>query len=233
VARAKFGRQATSTFMPLEYYIWGLAGIIVLAAAFSCATYLYWSSLQRGRPSTYIVTILIIVVTALISGFQFVFPEILSGLRRNREALMAGEWWRMVTPLFVQAAGWKQCFFNGVGALVFCPLAERLYGKRLLALYFVSGVLGEVFAYKWSPYGAGSSLGIAGVMGGLFAFTLLHRQKIPKFVSIFGIYGLIGAGVLCVCQDNHGPPVVIGALLASLMTILWPDTALKPTPIAP
>ena len=69
---------------------------------------------------------------------------------------------------------------NATGAVVVCPLAERFYGKRLLALYFVPGILGEIFAYQWAPSGAGSSLGIAGVTGGLFALTFLHRQEIPS-----------------------------------------------------
>ena len=111
----------------------------------------------------------IIGSTALITGLQFVFPDVLGALRRNREALLAGEWWRMVTPLFVQAYGWGQSCINGVAAIIFCPLAERLYGKRLLALYFIPGVLGEIFAYFWNPNAAGSSLGIVGVTGGLFS----------------------------------------------------------------
>ena len=135
----------------------------------------------------------------------------------------------MVTPLFVQAYGWWQCGINGVTAVIFCPLAERLYGNRLLALYFVPGVLGEIFAYQWSPNMAGSSLGIAGVMGGLFAFTLLHRREIPRPARIFAISGIAGAIVLCFSRDIHGPPVLIGVLLASMMTILWSNRPLQPT----
>ncbi len=108
---------------------------------------------------------------------------------------------------------------------IFCPLAERLYGKRLLVLYFVSGVLGEIFGYVWSPNGAGSSLGIAGVIGGLFAFTFLHSQEITRLARILAIFGFAGALALCFYRDTHGPPMVIGALLASLMTILWPKSA--------
>jgi membrane associated rhomboid family serine protease len=99
---------------------------------------------------------------------------------------------------------------------------EKLYGKKLLALYFVSGVLGEIFAYIWSPDGAGSSLGIAGGIGGLFAFTFLCHQEVPRFVRIFSIGGIVGAIVLCVYRDIHGPPILIGALLAGLINISSP-----------
>jgi len=179
------------------------------------------------------VSILIIGVTALITSLQFPFPEVLADFRRNREALLAGEWWRMVTPLFVQSSGWWQCCINGVGAVIVCPLAEKFYGKKLLALYFIPGILGEVFAYFWAPNGAGSSLGIAGVVGGLFAFIFFRRQEISKLTCIFAIFGIVSAVVLSFSRDNHGPPMLIGFSLASLMMILCPDTGLKPMPVTP
>src|SRR5437773_2626645 len=129
---------------------WPLVYAIMAAAIFGCVVQLYRFSRKR-KHSLPVATILIIGVTALITGLQFVFPEVLADFRRNREALLAGEWWRMVTPLFVQAFGWPHACANGVGAIFLCPLAERFYGKRLLSLYFVPGILGEIFAYQWFP----------------------------------------------------------------------------------
>jgi membrane associated rhomboid family serine protease len=199
--------------------------IVVVSAAFGCAIFLYRLSFRKTKLSLPIVAILIIGITALITGFQFVFPAVLTEFRRNPKALLGGEWWRMVTPLFVQVWGWWQACLNGAGAVIVCPLAERFYGKRLLALYFVPGILGEIFAYQWAPNGAGSSLGIAGVTGGLFALTFLHRQEISKWARIFAIFGIAGAVTLCFSRDTHGPPILIGVLVASIMTMLWPNTA--------
>ena len=209
--------------MRLEAVIRLFATVVLAASAFGCAVQLYRFSLQKTKPSPPITAILIIGVTALIAGLQFVFPDVLTAFRRNREALLAGEWWRMLTPLFVQALGLWQCCINGVGAVIVCPLAERFYGKRLLALYFVPGILGEVFAYQWGPNGAGSSLGIAGVMGGLFAFTFFHRSEISRSARVFSIFGIASAVALSFSRDNHGPPILIGVLLASLMMIFWPN----------
>jgi len=205
---------------------WPLVYAIMAAAIFGCAVQLHRFSRNRKR-SLPIVTILIIGVTGLITGLQFVFPEVLAALRRNPEALRAGEWWRMVTPLFVQWAGWPHACANGVGGILLCPLAERFYGKRILALYFVPGILGEIFAYQWSPNGAGSSLGLAGVLGSLFAFTFFHRSEISRSACMFSIVGIAGAVVMCFNHDTHGPPILIGVLLASIMTKLWPNTALE------
>jgi membrane associated rhomboid family serine protease len=169
-----------------------------------------------------VIAIAIIGFTAVITGLQFAFPEVLTAFRGNREALLTGEWWRIVTPLFVQAYGWWHACVNGVAALVLCPLVERLYGKRLLILYFVSGVLGEIFAYFWEPNGAGSSLGIAGVMGGLFAYVFLQRQVLSSSSRLFAICGIAGAVVLCFARDIHGPPILLGVLLASILTTFRP-----------
>jgi rhomboid protease GluP len=217
--------------MTLKILAWGLANIILGVATFGCVVFLYRFSFHKKKSSLPIVTILIIGVTALITGLQFVFPDVLTDFRRNREALLAGEWWRMVTPLFVQSFGWWQCCVNGVVALIVCPLAERFYGKRLLALYFVPGILGEIFSYLWSPNAAGSSLGIMGVIGGLFAFTFSQRREISKSARIFAIFGIASAVAMSFCRDTHGPPIVIGVLLAGMITKLWPTTEIvcKPT----
>ncbi len=206
---------------------WPLVYAIMAATIIGCAVQLYRFSWNR-KHSLPVATILIVGVTALITGLQFVFPEILAEFRRNPRALLAGEWWRMVTPLFVQSLGWPHACVNGVGAVSLCPLAERFYGKRILALYFVPGILGEIFAYQWNPDGAGSSLGLAGLWGGLFGFTFFHRSEISKSALMFSIVGIAGAVVMCFNQDVHGPPTLIGFLLASLMMILCPSAALEP-----
>jgi membrane associated rhomboid family serine protease len=218
--------------MTLRFLIWTLANVILVVAASVCIVQLYRFS-QNTKHAPPFAAILIIVVTALVTCLQFPFPEVLSDFRRNREALLAGAWWRMVTPLFVQSAGWWQCCINGVGAVIVCPLAERFYGKKLFALYFIPGILGEVFAYFWAPNGAGSSLSIAGVMGGLFACIFFRRLEISKLTRLFAIFGIAGAVVLSFSRDNHGPPILIGFSLARLLMVPRPDTAFEPPPLAP
>ena len=207
---------------------WPLVDTLMVVASFGCAVQLYRFSRNRKHLLP-VATILIIGVTAVFTGLQFVFPELLTAFRRNREALLDGEWWRMVTPLFVQWAGAWQALANGVWAVIFCPLAERLYGKRILALFFVPGILAQIFAYYWSLGGAGSSLGLAGVTGGLFAFTFSHRSEISESARMFSVLGIAGAVVMSFNHDTHGPPALIGFLLASMMLRFWPKTALEPT----
>lgn len=190
-----------------------LLGILVVAiGSFGCAFQLYRFSRGRVRRAP-VVTLVILGSTALVTGLQFIFPQVLTALRRDREALLAGELWRMFTPLFVHAYGWVHACVNGVAAVIFCPLAERLYGKKLWAFYFVPGVVGQIFGYMWSPYTAGSSLGIAGVMGGLLAFVVVHRRELGGSARVFAVCGIAGAIALCFWRDIHGPPTVLGLLL--------------------
>ena len=214
--------------MTFTFIIWASTNIIVSIATFGGVVRLYRSS-QNTKHSPPIVAILIIGVTALITGLQFPFPEVLADCRRNQEALLAGEWWRMVTPLFVQAFGWWQCCINGLTAAILCPLAERFYGRRLLLLYFIPGISSEIFAYFWSPDGAGSSLGIAGVVGALFAVIFFGRSEIFKPARIYSIFGIVGAAALSFSRDNNGPPKLIGFVLARVLMILCPDESAKPT----
>jgi rhomboid protease GluP len=67
-------------------------------------------------------------VTTVLTVLQFPFPEVRLALWRDRHALAAGQWWRLVTPLFVQYdAVWQIvvvfAFIAGIGVL-----AERVLG---------------------------------------------------------------------------------------------------------
>ncbi len=108
----------------------------------------------------------------------FVSPAIVSALQRNPAALAAGEWWRLITPLFVHPDGWSQIIVDFAGIAIVGPIVERRFGSaRWLALYFVAGLSAEIISYAWEPSGAGSSIALCGLIGGLFA-DLIGRQRL-------------------------------------------------------
>jgi hypothetical protein len=81
--------------------------------------------LPRRRP---IATISVLALTVVPTVLQFPFPAVRLALWRDPDALAAGQWWRLVTALFVQNDRWWQIVIvlaciAGIGVL-----AERLFG---------------------------------------------------------------------------------------------------------
>lgn len=93
------------------------------------------------------ISICIFLVTVLVTSFQFIFPELIEALDRNKSALLSGEIWRLITPLLIQPQGLWQCFFNGIFFISFLPIAEHFYGHRLFIIYFGSGLAGQIVNY--------------------------------------------------------------------------------------
>ena len=163
-----------------------------------------------------VATLTLLAITGLITGLQFVFPEILTALRRNPEALRAGEWWRMITPLFVHAEGWRQIAFNFTAIAFVGTIVERIYRSRLwLLFYFAGGLTGEIAGYAWKPYGAGASVAGSGLLGALAAWSI--SRKAPLQPRIGGCLLLLGAVMLTALRDLHGPPILLGAGIAALV----------------
>ncbi len=166
-----------------------------------------------------IATIVILGITAVATGLQLIYPEVLSALRRNPAALAAGEWWRMVTPLFVHADGWVQILVNLVGIAVIGPLVERLFGSwRWLALYFITGVIAEAISYAWEPYGAGASIALCGLIGGLLVWLFKNDQPVRTFASLYVVYliaFLVGYAI-----GGFLVAVILGGLVGGLFSFL-------------
>lgn len=171
---------------------------------------------QRAPVRLQVATLSILLVTGVLTGLQFAFPQVLAALMRTPAAITNHEWWRFVTPLFVHDEGWKQIAFNFPALLIIGTLTEHLFGSRqVLFLYFVSGFVGEIAGLAWNPYGAGASVAGAGLLGAL-AFWMLAKNRTPP--AMFGaIVILAGAAILTGIKDLHGPPILAGAALAAVM----------------
>ena len=198
-------------------------GITVTTSMVCCVAYLYKRRWKHLKARSLVATTLIITLTVLTFGLQLAYPDVLQALRRDLAGLKAGEWWRLVTPLFVQPGGVFQFLFNMMFLAVFLPMAERLYGARVWFLYFVPGVVGQLVNYAWNPDGGGSSTAVFGVMGSLLMFVLWQRNSAPKQYWIFAALGLCGAVVMCFTRDGHGPGLLTGAALAALICWLSPQ----------
>jgi hypothetical protein len=170
------------------------------------------------------ISMSLLAITATVSTLQFIFPEIIPALNRNGDALRAGEYWRLMTPLFIQPAGIWHCVINAVLFCFFIPIAEHFYGRGLLLIYFGAGLVGQLAILYWDTTpggipttGGGSSPGIYGTMGALFTYILLKRATFPKGYIWLSIAGFLGAAILISYEDGHAPSLLAGGVLAFML----------------
>jgi rhomboid protease GluP len=159
-------------------------------------------------------TLLVLGGVTIVTLLQFVFPGLLPALARRPGEAADGEWWRLATALFVHDQGLPQLALNLVAGSIGGVAAERLYGTwRWLVFFFAAGLFGNLAGLAWQPSGAGCSVAVAGLFGAVFAW-LLCRPGLPLQARGGAILGLAGAVALIAVRDIHGPPVILGFVLA-------------------
>lgn len=111
----------------------------------------------------------IVIITSIGATLQLIFPGVLSALRRDPAALAAGQWWRILSPLVVLDGNVYLHFaYDTAGFILVGVAVKRLLGPaRWLVLFFGAALAGEIAGYAWDPYGAGASVGLCGLIGGI------------------------------------------------------------------
>lgn len=97
-----------------------------------------------------------------------------------------GEWWRLGTSMFVHFGG-IHLLLNMWVLYAYGALAERLYGSaHFLVLYVLAGLTGSLASVGWNPAvnSAGASGAIFGVFGGLLAFVVQGKNRMPASIMV-------------------------------------------------
>jgi rhomboid protease GluP len=137
------------------------------------------------------VTTLILILNLLLFGVSLVAtnqanggPNLFSGVSgqvlyqlgaRQSIAILAGEWWRLVMPMFLHAGllhlGMNSLFLVDIG-----PQVERIYGSaRYLFIYVVTGICSFIASTAWNLWvyhGFGVGIGASGALAGLIGVML-------------------------------------------------------------
>lgn len=139
------------------------------------------------------------------------------------EFIIAGEWWRLVTPVFLHA-NLIHLGINCYSLFIFGTQVEALFGyRRYIVIYMLSGIASVVLSFVMSP---SMSVGASGAIFGLVGAMLVHlyrhrklfgergRRRLVDVAVVAGINLLIGLnpGI-----DNWGH---VGGLIGGLV-LAW------------
>ena len=140
------------------------------------------------------------------------------GLKINI-AIIAGQWWRFVTPIFLHG-DITHIGFNMLALYIWGRHVEALYGRlRFVTIYFLAGILGVAASFAIT---SAHSLGASGAVFGLFG-ALLYFRKYDKnlFNLIFGVQVLAFIGISLFygfTQGNVDNMGHLGGLIGGFLT---------------
>ena len=173
------------------------------------------------------VTLTLVVFLTITLVLQVVFPVLLTFFERNYGRFLAGDWWRLVTPLFFQDGGVLGGVFNLVSLLLVGSVAEQLWeSRRWLLIFFVSGILSEVVAFAWQPVGAGNSVANFGLAASVGVLCLLQGARWQ--VRAVAVVSLVAGAFLFVSRNIHGAATLTGAGLG--LGLFWLERATSAEP---
>jgi membrane associated rhomboid family serine protease len=162
-------------------------------------------------------TFFLLLAIAIPTTLQFFFPNLLPVFQRDTARIVAGELWRLVTPLFFQDGGVGGAVSNLVGLLLVGFVAEQLWDRRsMLLLFFLGGLAGELVGLIWQPVGAGNSVGNFSLAAGVAILCLLHRPS--RLIQALAFLALGADAILLLLRDIHGAAALTGALLALILS---------------
>lgn len=126
-------------------------------------------------------------------------------LAGNNEMILAGEYWRLVTPIFVHL-GFSHILFNSFSLIIFAPALERALGSfTFIVVYLTAGIAANLATLFIQP-AYFTHVGASGAIFGLFGIYVAF---------VFFKKGLI--------HSNDQQIIIPIAVVSVIMTFLQPN----------
>ncbi|WP_254897859.1 rhomboid family intramembrane serine protease [Kitasatospora sp. NA04385] len=133
-----------------------------------------------------------------------------------------GEWYRLVSAMFVHA-GVLHVAMNMFSLWVLGPQLERVLGRlRFLALYLVSGLAGNAFAYLLAPpdrwlNSVGASGAIFGLLGATAVLFKVSRTPMQPVIALLVVNLVLSFSLSGIDWRAHLGGLVAGAAVGAGM----------------
>ncbi|MFZ0200791.1 MAG: rhomboid family intramembrane serine protease [Candidatus Sulfotelmatobacter sp.] len=146
---------------------------------------------------------------------------------------MSGEWWRLLTCVFVHGS-LLHIAFNMWCLWYLGALCESLYGAWTYAsIYFLCGIGSSLVSAAWGPYrpSVGASGAIFGLAGALIAAFKLGEFSVPRSalqgtlrsLGAFVVYNLIfGFAMPGIDNAAHIGGLITGLIVGALIALIAP-----------
>ncbi|MGM9948974.1 MAG: rhomboid family intramembrane serine protease [Lysinibacillus sp.] len=145
--------------------------------------------------------------------------------------IMQGEWWRIITSMFLHGS-LMHILFNMFSLFLFGPELEKFAGKsRFLVIYFLSGIGGSLatLATQHAFYASvGASGAIFGIFGAFGALMFRYRNSLPQLRQII-LPIIVISVIMTFLQSNVNAASHIGGLATGFIIGLF---FFKPKPTA-
>jgi membrane associated rhomboid family serine protease len=155
----------------------------------------------------------IIAINIVVYIFESLQPDIINQFGGHSLSIATGEYYRLVTPMFLHAPlgsqfGILHILFNMYILRIYGPPVEEAFGTpRFIAMYLLAGVMGGALSYAFGPVntvGIGASGAVFGVVGILLVYLYRRRQRAALagylrtllfFVGINLVFGFAMPGI--------------------------------------
>ncbi|MFY9909496.1 MAG: rhomboid family intramembrane serine protease [Candidatus Sulfotelmatobacter sp.] len=164
---------------------------------------------------------------------DFPVPELVRWGANIGALTISGEWWRLLTNIFVHA-GIIHIAFNMWCLWYLGQLAEQLYGAWTYGcIYLICGIGASLTSAAWHPYvpSVGASGAIFGLAGALFTAIKLGEFSVPRAalsgtlrsLGAFVVYNLIfGFAISGVDNAAHIGGLITGVVVGALIALIAP-----------
>lgn len=191
--------------------------------------FLYFLLPREGYFSTPILMYLIIVVFAVmsISGLGFIYiddPDLLNWGASMGSLIESGEWWRLLSNIFVHPSI-VPLLFNIYGLVFVGLFLEHILGRfKFLVLFLICGFLASTVDALWyeNELSAGAAQAIFGLYGFLLALLSkkLFEREISKLILSNSAF-FIGLNFLFeISGNNHYAGYIIGIISGFVFGLL-------------